>query len=657
MISTARLNRCHLLLCLTTVSLVAFCIASGDGVHAQDGASKDEIALKIEPPFAWNRTDRYEPPNYEAFFPDDVEGGELLDRMIEGKLEVAGIDRRLALIRRGLRNTSHHRTTLLGSVGNQFIWNRDEQDPRAIELMYHASASDDSGVAHYALYHGPTVVSQRTPNLVRMLMERYQSLDKQMQGRIAWGMKTYGDMEQTRGLLLDLLDDHDRLSAATIGATLDTYEAVFNTRPPEMERFDNVGQWVIAFHRTDLSADHPRAAEILRGMLDRPLRNRPEQLLNFVTRVDRGHETAVALVRGGRCRTDVVASLTRYANGEIDFNEMLSPRTLQERRLREFAKHLPDGLPKHAKPAYTRPPADEVYAYAAVEFVGPDFESFFADDAEAGTRLDEVYENRETIELSDRELLDLFRRGVRRSSHGPNLMFGWISSALGWPRDPALTEILYQGVDPNAPFEIRRAAIYYGFGLGTAKTKNILKAKFRVYMSPPFDRTTNGNMRGRILWGVRDHEDDKYYLATLFEEALRDHASLSDEALRQADRAYQQLTGDEPPNAAEYASRSVYLVAFADGDSRSAEESKQRVAQRLGESEHVVDIKCVENDGTIVVMVAVRGSAGMRWLIENLQTKPKMAIYFADLLTRELIDEAEEGMLRDFEKHLSTRPK
>jgi len=621
------------------------------------GSADDAIPLKIEPPFAWNRTDRYEPPDFEAFFPDDAEAGKQLDLMLAGKLKVNSIDERLALIRRGLRNTSRHRTTLLGSVGNQYIWNREAQDPRAIELMYHASASEDGGVAHYAFYHGPTVVSERAPNLVRMLMNRYQSLVKQMQGRIAWGMKTYGDMEQTRGLLLDLLHDHDRLSAATIGATLDTYQAVFNTRPPEMERFDDVGQWVIAFHRTDLSADHPRAAEILREMVDKPLRNRPEQLLNFVTRVDRGHETAVALVRGERFRNNVVASLSRYANGEIDFNEMLSPRTLQERRLREFAKHLPDGLPKRAKPTYTRPPAGEVYAYAAGKFVAPDFESFFADDAEAGARLDAVYQNWETIELSDRELMDLFRRGVRRSSHRPNLMFGWISSALGWPRDPALTEILYQGVDPNAPFEFRKYAIYYGFGLGTAKTKNILKAKFRVYMSPPFDRRTNGNMRGRILWGVRDHEDDKYYLATLFAEALRDHASLSDEALRQADRAYQQLTGEEPPNAAEYGSRSVYLVMFAAGDSRSVEESKQRAAQRLGESEHVVDIKCVENDGTIVVMVAVRGSAGMRWLIENLQTKPKMAIYFADLLTQELIDEAEEDMLRDFERHLPTQPK
>lgn len=113
---------------------------------------------------------------------------------------------------------------------------------------------------------------------------------------------------------------------------------------------------------------------------------------------------------------------------------------------------------------------------------------------EAGARLDQVYAHCETIELTDRELLDLFRRGVRRSAHSPNIMFGWIVGALGWPQDPLQTEILYQARDPQAPSEVRKAGVYYGFGLGTQKTRNILEVLYRVYMAPPFDRTTNGNM-------------------------------------------------------------------------------------------------------------------------------------------------------------------
>lgn len=637
-----------------TCLIIALLVAHG-GVFckqlvAQEAPAQDWTDYKIEPPFAWNRADRYEPPNFEAFFPDDAEAGKQLDLMLEGKLTAASVDERLATIRQGLRRTSHHRTTLLGSIGNQFIWNQEPQDPRAIELMYHASAASDGDVAHYALYHGPTVVSARTPNLVRMLMEQYQSLDRQMQQRIAWGMKTYGDQEQTRRLLLALLDQYETLDPAAIGGTLDTYQAVFAASPPDMARFDGVGLWIIAFHRDDLSADHPRAAEILRQTLDAPLRGREQGLIDFVTRVVDERETAVAIVQGMGLRADVIAYLSQRLYGHIDFYEMLSPRVLQERRLREFARHLPDGLPANALPAYTRPPANASYAHLGDNFVPPSFEEFFADDPAAAARLDQVYGARESIELSDRELLDLFRRGVRRSAHTPNTMFGWIASSLGWPRDPLLTETLYQAVDPHAPLAIREAGIYYGFGLGVAKTQNILEAMFRVYMAPPFDIGTNHNMRSRILWGVRDNEDDKHYLATRFEQLLRDHASLSDEALQQANLAYRQLTDREPPNAAEYASRGVYLVVFQDLDAHSIDEAKQRIKRRLGESPHVIDTRFTENQGRITAMVVVRGSAGMKWLIDNLQAKSQ--ILFAELLTPELIKRAENNMLEGFEKHL-----
>jgi hypothetical protein len=521
--------------------------------------------------------------------------------------------------------------------------------------LYHASAADGE-LAHYALYHGPTVVLERSPNLVRMLMERYQSFDAQIQGRIAWGMKTYGDKESTRKLLLALLDDHEKLDDATVGAALDVYQAVFDEAPPDLERFKNVGKWVVAYHHSDLSASHPRAAKILHDELDKPyFRNGGLQLVDFVTRVDDGHEVAVVLVQGVASRDTLTTYLSDRLYAKADFVEMLSPRTLQMRRLREFGKHLPEGTPKSARPEYTRPPADASYAYSASGFVAPDFAAFFADDAESGAQLDAAYADRENIALTDRELLELFRRGARRSAHKPNMMFGWISSALGWPGDPLLTEILYQGMDPQAPPEFRNAAIYYGFGLGTSKTKNVLEALFQAYMAPPFDRTTNGNTRSRILWGVRNHEDDKYYLATRFAAALQDHAALSDEALVQADAAYRQLTDTEPPNAADYASRGVFIVLFEGPRNQSAEDAKQQIAKRLGDSEHLLAIKVIDAEGHRTVVVVVRGAAGKHWLIEKLQTEPQVPIQFVDLLTREFIDAAKvEGkdVLRDLEQYL-----
>ena len=619
---------------------------------AEDKPVDDKpIAFKIEPPFAWNRTDRYEPANYEAFFPKDDEAGKQVDLWLEGKLIVESVDERLALVRRGLRTMRHHRTTLLGSLGNQFIWNKKEQDPRAIELMYHASASDDDG-GHHALYHGPTVVAQRTPNLVRMLMERYFSFDVEIQKRIPWGMTTYGDKEITRKLLLDLLNEHKKLDDTTVAAAIEVYQAIFETTPPEMDRFDNVGQWVIAFHRDDVSASHPQAAQILRKTADQLLRGREERLIDFVTRVDGGHETAVLLVQGLGTRNQLMTTLATWVRCKVDLTELFLPRTLQGNRLREFASHLPKGLPKRARPSYTRPPAGEVYAYCASAFVAPNFKEFFADDAEAGRKLDHAYKNSEEMELSDRELLDLFRRGVRRSEQTPNLMFGWISTALGWPRDPMVTEILYQAMDPAAPPKVRNAAIYYGFGLGTSKTMNVLEGLFRAYMAPPFDRVTNYNTRSRILWGVRDHEDDKYYLVTRFEETLRRHAELSDEALIQADFAYRELTREEPPNAADYAARGVFVVLFEHEGVRSKEALHDLISVGLGDSKHLIGTEVVEHDGHVMIAAMVRGTVGKNWLLDQLQTTPHMNLFVADLLTRDLIEMADKGMLKGLERFL-----
>lgn len=636
-------------LVLLTISVAA--VSRMQPAFPAEVSDTQALPGKIEPPFAWNRTDKYVPPDFEAFFPDDKAAGAQLDQMIDGKLKINSIDERLALIRRGLRNCSRHRTTLLGQVGNQYIWNRKAQDPRAIELMYHASVSDLPGVAHSALYHGPMVVSDRSANLVRMLMEQYPQMPWHEKHRIAWGMRTYGDKEQTRKLLSGLLDDHSQLNDLTVGATLETWQAVFETDPPGLERFDDLGLWIIAFHRPDVSATHPRAAEILRKMVMKPFGTRQDAVLAFLTRVDEGYETAIVLVKGLKNRRLLENIISKRMHLELDCNELFTALVLQTRRLSELAHFLPEGSPRSYLPDYTRPPVGANYAYDAAEFVAPDYEAYFADDPAAGKQLDDVYAKRDQLKMTDAELLELFRQGLRHSKHSPNVMIGWFSQSMGWPRDPRLTEILYQALDPKGPPGVRKAALYYGFGLGTKKTKNVLRALYHVYMAPPFDATTNHNMRTRILWGVRDHEDDKYYLSTLFAQALREHEQLTEVALEQAVSAYRQLTGGEPPNLDEYAKRGVYVVMFGNEAASTIAASKAYVAERLGDSERILEAKHLDEDSNISVIMLVRGSAGMDWLIKKLQAPPKLPIYFAGLLTPQLIEQSKP--LKGFEKYLS----
>jgi len=622
----------------------------------QDERAGKEILYRIEPPFAWNRPDRYAPPNAEAFFPDDDEGGKELTLCVDGKQQwPADIDERLALVRRGLRRMRGHKTLILGSLGNEFIWNKEPQDERAIELMYHASDLREPELAGSAFYHGPSVVSNRSPNLVRALMEQYQARGEQDQGRIAWGMKTYGDKDQTRRLLLEFLDGHETMDDSAVCAAIDTYQAVFDTMPPEMTRFDRVGKWVVAFHRTDLSATHPRAAQILREQTTRLMRGREELLLDFVTRVDEGHETAVLLLQGVQARQDFVIRLNQYLFTKVDFKLLLSPRILREYRLREFARHLPHGLPDKCLPEYTRPGVDETFAFNAGTFVPPEFSAYFADDPEAGQQLDQVYDHHDQVTLKDRELLALFRRGVRRSTKTPNMLFGWISGSLGWPTDPLLKEIFYQATDARAPFAVRDAAVYYGYNLNSPKTRNMLEVLFQAYMSPPFDRTTNGNFRTRILWSIRDHEDDKYYLATRFAAALQNHAELSDDALRQADTAYRQLAGTEPPNGQEFDARIVNLVGFVARRMHSVEEAKKRVQERLGNPEYWLDAEFKQEQDDVQVLAVVRGHAAVQTMSEKLKVEPEWALQLVLPLTRELLEETGDKLPSRFEKHLPTR--
>lgn len=627
-----------------------------DGAEKKSTEGQTDLPRGFEPwliqaPYAWNRTDGYAAPDFEGFFPDDAEGGKQLDQMLSGEFKVQDPAIRLAVIRRGLRQMSKHPTTLLGSVGNRFVWNCEPQDPRAIELLYHASACDTNGIAHSALYHGPTVVTDRTPNLVRTLMQRYHLLSSNMQHRIAWGMRTYGDQAQSQRLLLEILDQHESLATETLAATLNTYEAVFETDPPDVERFADVGHWLVAWHRTDISATHPQAARLLEQMLDKSVTD--EQKLDWVLRVDGKHAVAVALVRGVSARDTLLKRVERYKHGVVDFSELLSIQSLERRRLREFAEHLPGGLPSRARPAYTRPPALQSFAHLQPQFVPPDYQAFFPEDTVASKKLDQMVASQQAGMLSDQELLELFRRGLRKSKLRPNSLFGWLSGALGWPKDPRLTEIQYQALAPTAPAEVRHASIYYSFGLGTEKTPNILRAMVEVFMAPPWDRTTNYNSKARILWGVRDHEDDKHQMAQLFAEKLQGHAQLSDVALQQVDSAYQQLTDSEPPNADDYANRGLYVILLFNNSFTSSEATEKQMKQRFGKNSTVLESVVSEIDGQLGALVLVRGFSGVRAFIADTQNTSGASIGLAELLSRELVDQAANGMLEPFRRYLA----
>lgn len=148
---------------------------------------------------AWEQTDRYVPPDFEAYFPDDPAGGERLTQLERTRvLETLAADEMVAAVRNGLRRTQSHKLSILRTIGNRFIWNRTPQHPGAIELMYHAASysaeRDPESTRHFAIYFGPSVVQPKTPNILRALTEIcMRTDDPNILSRVSWGVQSQRD--------------------------------------------------------------------------------------------------------------------------------------------------------------------------------------------------------------------------------------------------------------------------------------------------------------------------------------------------------------------------------------------------------------------------------------------------------------------------------
>jgi hypothetical protein len=159
----------------------------------------EALAVAAEDGRAWQQAEPYLAPDFEAYFPDDVEGGRLLDQHFEANtLRQLPEDEFLAVIRNGLRRTTNHRTIIISYVGQRFIWGVDPQHPDAIELCYHAadfrSEVAKYGARHYAVYFGLSVVDRKPPAILRTLADLCVAIDDPNDiGRVAWGAESQID--------------------------------------------------------------------------------------------------------------------------------------------------------------------------------------------------------------------------------------------------------------------------------------------------------------------------------------------------------------------------------------------------------------------------------------------------------------------------------
>lgn len=138
-------------------------------------------------------------PNFEAYFPDDPEGGAALDALYRDR-GARGLDddAYIAAVRGGLRRTTEHKLTILRDFGNRFVWGKAPQRAEAIELMFHAAdprpAADRYGTRHPAVYFGLSVVTDKTPRILDALVAIAMASEAaDTIGRIAWGTSSERD--------------------------------------------------------------------------------------------------------------------------------------------------------------------------------------------------------------------------------------------------------------------------------------------------------------------------------------------------------------------------------------------------------------------------------------------------------------------------------
>jgi hypothetical protein len=145
------------------------------------GMSKAAPTELSKPTRAWQRTDTYEPPDFERFFPDDPAAGVVLDQLMKNDDPTAGVVldqlmkdydkdsrsdvQKLRIVRQGFRRATTNRASMLLVVGNTYIRGKWPQHPDAIEIVYHAAdyrvqGDNPNKTLLHAIHNGLSVVKR-----------------------------------------------------------------------------------------------------------------------------------------------------------------------------------------------------------------------------------------------------------------------------------------------------------------------------------------------------------------------------------------------------------------------------------------------------------------------------------------------------------------
>ena len=223
--------------------------------------------------FAWQSTNTYRPPDFEVTFPIDAESGAHLDLLFKGQGpgDRAG-ENIFELFRRGLRTSTVYPQMLFSWLGNTFIWNKSPQNPKAIELAYHAAGSTNQEISHTAIYFGLSTVRPMSEPILHALVDiGMRSEDPNVLSRIAWG----GAAQRDR--LLFYLKPYLESNDPKVREYAETVQRIFSG---ELEAFD----WAAGQAKKKAEAKYANRLEEFRTALEKGDSAKRRETLDLVQR-------------------------------------------------------------------------------------------------------------------------------------------------------------------------------------------------------------------------------------------------------------------------------------------------------------------------------------------------------------------------------------
>jgi len=153
--------------------------------------NKDNNTIKLSDKQFTFEADNYIQPNCNVFFSDDINGAQKLNILFDSPDKDSVNDKELLdTVRCGLKKTKHNKNSILRWLGNKYIWGKSPQNKYAIEIMYHASSSDEREIRGAAIYFGLSVTENKTENIFKALVDScMKSKDWNDVGRAIWGCR------------------------------------------------------------------------------------------------------------------------------------------------------------------------------------------------------------------------------------------------------------------------------------------------------------------------------------------------------------------------------------------------------------------------------------------------------------------------------------